>query len=63
MMLEGTYSNSELSFLEYKLLDHYKKERDADIISKEILVEEYKNKIRVWRQKTTTSPSGKHLGN
>ena len=62
MVLEGTYSNLELSFLENKLLDHCKKERDADIIGKEISVEEWKDKIRVWRGKTTTSPSGKHLG-
>ena len=62
MVLEGTYSNLELTFLENKLLDHCKKERDADIIGKEILVEEWKDKIRVWREQTTTSPSGKHLG-
>ena len=48
MVLEGTYNNSELSFLENKLLDHCKKERDADIIGNEILVEEWKAKIRVW---------------
>ena len=51
MVLEGTYSNSELSFLENKLLDHCKKERNADIIGKEILVEEQKDKIQVWREK------------
>lgn len=47
MVLEGTYSNSKLSFLKNNLLDHCKKERNADIIGKEILVEEWKNKIRV----------------
>eukprot|EP00957_Ditylum_brightwellii_P086378 6572687-Ditylum_brightwellii.AAC.1 len=62
MVLDGTYSNLELSFLEQKLLDHCKKERNADIIGKEITVAEWKDKIWVWKEKTTTSPSGKHLG-
>ena len=62
MVPEGTYNNSELSFLKQKLIDHCKKERNADIIDKEISVAEWKDKIQVWREKTTTSPSGKHLG-
>eukprot|EP00957_Ditylum_brightwellii_P134927 10287491-Ditylum_brightwellii.AAC.1 len=46
----GTYSNSELNFLEDKLLDHCKKERDVGIIGEEISVEEWKEKIRAWRE-------------
>jgi hypothetical protein len=62
MVLEVTYSNSKLSLLEQKFLNHCKKERNADIIGKEILVAEWKDKIQVWKERTTTSPSGKHLG-
>eukprot|EP00957_Ditylum_brightwellii_P001304 102434-Ditylum_brightwellii.AAC.1 len=32
LVLEGSYSNLELTFLEKKLLEHCKKEREADII-------------------------------
>eukprot|EP00957_Ditylum_brightwellii_P129623 9888357-Ditylum_brightwellii.AAC.1 len=41
-MLEGSYSNLELTFLEKNLLEHCKKERNADIIGDEISVEEWK---------------------
>eukprot|EP00957_Ditylum_brightwellii_P037394 2830005-Ditylum_brightwellii.AAC.1 len=62
LVLEGSYRNLELAFLENKLLEHCKKEREVDIISEEISVEEWKDKICVWQEQTTTSPSGKHLG-
>eukprot|EP00957_Ditylum_brightwellii_P083447 6343094-Ditylum_brightwellii.AAC.1 len=59
MVLEGTYSNSELTFLENKLLDYCKKERDADIIGEEILVEEWKDKLECGENRQQLS----HLSN
>eukprot|EP00957_Ditylum_brightwellii_P073574 5590469-Ditylum_brightwellii.AAC.1 len=44
LVLEGSYSNLELTFLENKLLGHCKKKRKADIMGNEIAVEEWKEK-------------------
>eukprot|EP00957_Ditylum_brightwellii_P124609 9497262-Ditylum_brightwellii.AAC.1 len=62
LVLKGSYTKLELTLLENKLLEHCKKEREADIVGEEISVEEWKDKIRVWQEQIMTSPSDKHLG-
>eukprot|EP00957_Ditylum_brightwellii_P159274 12123623-Ditylum_brightwellii.AAC.1 len=62
LVLEGDYSNSELDVFQQKLLEHCKKEHDTALIGEEVQINERKDKIRVWKERTTTSPSGKHLG-
>eukprot|EP00957_Ditylum_brightwellii_P076196 5792043-Ditylum_brightwellii.AAC.1 len=47
LVLEGDYSNSELDFIQQKLLKHCKKEHDAAVIGEEVLIKEWKDKIRV----------------
>eukprot|EP00957_Ditylum_brightwellii_P017355 1307664-Ditylum_brightwellii.AAC.1 len=61
LVLEGDYSNSELDFLQQKILEHCKKEHDAAIIGEEVTIKEWKDKIRIQKEQTTTSPSGKHF--
>eukprot|EP00957_Ditylum_brightwellii_P006752 512358-Ditylum_brightwellii.AAC.1 len=48
--------------MQNKLLEHCNKECNTDIIGNKISVEDLKDKIRVWKEQTTTSPPGKHLG-
>eukprot|EP00957_Ditylum_brightwellii_P169119 12872275-Ditylum_brightwellii.AAC.1 len=62
LVLDRDYSNSELDFFQQKLLEHCKKEHNAVLIGKEVTIKEWKDKLRVWKKRTTTSPSGKYLG-
>eukprot|EP00957_Ditylum_brightwellii_P142958 10892499-Ditylum_brightwellii.AAC.1 len=62
IVLEGEYNNSELNFLQSKLLEHCKKEHDNAIIGEEVQIYEWKDKIKTWKEQTTTLPLGKHLG-
>eukprot|EP00957_Ditylum_brightwellii_P043739 3316377-Ditylum_brightwellii.AAC.1 len=57
LVLEGDYSNSELDFLQQKLLEHCKNEHDTALIGEEVKIKELKDKIRLWKERTTTSPS------
>eukprot|EP00957_Ditylum_brightwellii_P025233 1909873-Ditylum_brightwellii.AAC.1 len=59
---EENYSNSELAFLQTKLLEHCKKESVKELIGDEITIDQFKDKIQMWTKSTTTSSSGKHLG-
>eukprot|EP00957_Ditylum_brightwellii_P052190 3957371-Ditylum_brightwellii.AAC.1 len=60
LLLEGEYNNSELEFLQSKL-EHCKKEQHARIIRERTEINEWKDKIQVWKERTMTLPSGKHL--
>eukprot|EP00957_Ditylum_brightwellii_P134756 10273641-Ditylum_brightwellii.AAC.1 len=62
LVLEGNYSNKELDDLQQMLLTHCKKEQEQATIGSEINLGKLKEKIRVWKENTTTSTSGKHLG-
>eukprot|EP00957_Ditylum_brightwellii_P099300 7563989-Ditylum_brightwellii.AAC.1 len=45
LVLEGKYSNPELTFLQNLLLQHCKREQDAYLIDHQITIEEFKDKI------------------
>eukprot|EP00957_Ditylum_brightwellii_P000901 72145-Ditylum_brightwellii.AAC.1 len=62
LILEGDYSNEELSGITQLLLHHCKREYNTEIIGKQISKEEWQDKIAVWKEHTTTSHSGRHLG-
>eukprot|EP00957_Ditylum_brightwellii_P101695 7750037-Ditylum_brightwellii.AAC.1 len=62
LVLEGNYFISEIDFLQQKLLEHCKKEHNAAIISEAVTGKEWKEKIRVQKERTTTLPPGNHLG-
>jgi hypothetical protein len=65
-VLQGNYSPTELTDLQQLLLQHCKREFDpapADAHSiPAITTAEWKKRIRRWKESTTTSPSGMHLG-
>eukprot|EP00957_Ditylum_brightwellii_P090165 6867680-Ditylum_brightwellii.AAC.1 len=60
LVLEGNYRNKELDNLQQMLLAHYKKEQEHATIGSEIKLGEWKEKIRVWKERTIASLSGKH---
>eukprot|EP00957_Ditylum_brightwellii_P076074 5782475-Ditylum_brightwellii.AAC.1 len=62
LTLEGNYTNEELSDIEQLLLFHCKTEYDCDMVEATITKDEWQDKIAVWDECTTTSPSGHHLG-
>jgi hypothetical protein len=62
MVLEGKCSNSELEFLQSKLLEHCKKEQDTGIIGERIEINKWKDEIQAWKESTTTSHLGRYLG-
>jgi hypothetical protein len=62
LILDGDYSNTELSELQQIFLDHCKKSVPLDSISAEITEAQFKSRFRAWRESTTTSPSGIDLG-
>ena len=63
MVLEGDFDSDELSDLETILLTHCKKEDDFSFDEPpSITLKEWKKKIFHWKESTTTSPSGVHLG-
>jgi hypothetical protein len=62
LILEGDFSSTELSDLESLLLQHCKKTSPLDSIDAEITEEQFVSRMKVWRESTTTSPSGVDLG-
>ena len=62
LILEGDYSSEEISVLESLLLQHCKKTSPLDSIDAEITEAQFISRIKVWRESTTTSPSGIDLG-
>eukprot|EP00957_Ditylum_brightwellii_P081846 6226173-Ditylum_brightwellii.AAC.1 len=61
LILEGNYTNEELLDIEQLLLLHCKREYDCDMVEANITKDEWQDKIAVWDERTTTSPSGWHL--
>eukprot|EP00957_Ditylum_brightwellii_P017050 1286179-Ditylum_brightwellii.AAC.1 len=62
LVLKGEYINSELNYLQTLLLMHCKSEQTKAAVGESIDLGEYKDNIHVWKERTTMSPSGKHLG-
>eukprot|EP00957_Ditylum_brightwellii_P207733 15354296-Ditylum_brightwellii.AAC.1 len=62
LVLKGEHSNSELSFLQTLLLTHCKSKQTKATVGEPIDLSKWKDKIQVWKERMTMSPSGKHLG-
>eukprot|EP00957_Ditylum_brightwellii_P093544 7122845-Ditylum_brightwellii.AAC.1 len=62
LVLEGKYSNTKLTYLQQKLLEHCKKEHDSTLVGDKVEIYEWKDKVRNWKERTTTLPLGQHLG-
>ena len=61
LILNNIFHQDELDELSTSLLHHMKKHTDLDTIWSKITIDEWKNKIKVWKESTSTSPSGFHL--
>jgi hypothetical protein len=62
LILKGDYSPPELDSLMQSILGHMSATVDLDKFPATITVPEWSSKIKIWDERTTTSPSGLHLG-
>jgi hypothetical protein len=62
LILRGEYNNDELDDITQLLLKHCESVSNLDAIKPEITLETFTGKLRIWRESTSTSPSGRHLG-
>ena len=64
-VLEGAYDNyrdTELTAIMKLVLNNCLQVTPPEKASPEITVQQLKGKMKVWRESTTASPSGRHLG-
>jgi hypothetical protein len=61
LILRGEYTSNELTDIQELLLKHCKSS-DLDALSPFITEDEFISKFRSWNERTSTSPSGLHLG-
>ena len=62
LVLKGEYNDDELSEIQRLLLNNMKKVTDEEKSSSLITIEDFDSRMRKWRESTSTSPSGRHLG-
>ena len=62
MVLEGQYSDPELDEIQKLFLDNLIRVTEVDESFRFVTAEEFRGKMKAWRESTTTSPSGRHLG-
>lgn len=61
-VLQGNYSTAEVVPNCQDLLRECRHVAQLDSLPAELQVNDFKGKIRAWKESTTTSPSGRHLG-
>lgn len=61
LILEGTYDASDLDKVSRLFIKHMTQQTTTELPS-EITKEEFIGKLKIWPEKTSTSPSGIHLG-
>ena len=61
MILDGTYTNDSLDDATQLFLAHLNR-RTTSALNGEITVKEIIGKLKTWDERTSTSPSGTHLG-
>ena len=63
LVLKGTYEDEELTDIQRMFLDNMKRVASEEISSSKYLsAENSMKKMKSWKEKTSTSPSGRHLG-
>jgi hypothetical protein len=62
LILQGSCTNAELDDVTQLLLKHCEATTKINTINTVLTMEEFTGKIKVWREGTSTSPSGRHLG-
>ena len=61
LILNGTYTHADLDEITQMLISHLKRSTQPAVEGR-ITLEEFKTKMVEWKEKTSTSPSGVHLG-
>jgi len=62
MVLEGKYTKKDFGVIERMFLDHLVRVSKSDRFKGEVTIDDFKKKMKKWRESTSTSPSGRHLG-
>lgn len=61
-ILAGHYHNSDLTTIQAAIFKKCTKEFDTPLVQRQLTIGEVKGKLKSWRETTSTSPSGRHLG-
>ena len=61
-VLNGNYVDADLSEVEQLFINNLQRVTGTDATSNLLTYKEFKGKFKVWRESTTTSSSGRHLG-
>ena len=62
MVLEDPYTSQDEIEIQQMFLDHLVRVTPTDTFDEEITIYVFWQKMRKWRESTSTSPSGRHLG-
>lgn len=62
LILEGDYTEDQLNEVTSKFVSYMKRKTEFDEIPAIITILEWEGKIKAWKESTSTSPSGFHLG-
>ena len=62
LILEGDYSSNDIDDISQLFLSHCKKATDLDSQHHLVTLQDFKSKFTKWAERTSTSPSGRHLG-
>jgi exonuclease III len=62
LILEGAFQSDELTDIQQLLLTHMKSRTTLDLLSDSVTSAQFLHRIKKWPERTTTSPSGFHLG-
>ena len=62
LVLKGEYTDDEISDITRLFLDNMTRVTEVEESPKFLTMKEFTGKFKVWRESTSTSPSGRHLG-
>ena len=62
LVLEGKYTDDDLTTVQRLFLDHLQRVTPTDKFDEKVKFSDFKRKMKLWRETTSTSPSGRHLG-
>jgi len=62
LVLNGGYDDVEISEISRMFLDSMTRTTKLDSLTPDITVADLRGKFSKWRESTSTSPSGRHLG-
>ena len=62
LVLEGDYDDEELTDIQRMFLDNMQRVASEETSSKYLSADSFDRKMKSWKEKTSTFPSGRHLG-